>query len=82
MKRLTILLGALALAGALGGCGKAAPLEPAPGAALPPAPYGAAARKTPDQLLTAAPEARPDRSDELLRRSQRRAPDEFDLPPE
>ena len=78
MKRITILLVPLALAA----CGKAAPLEPATGQALPPAPFGAATPKTAEQLLTAPADARPDRKDELLRRSQRRAPDEFDLPPE
>lgn len=66
----------------LGGCGKQAELKPAAGVALPPAPYGARATPTANALLTPSPEARPDRSDELLKRSEKRAPDEFDLPPE
>ncbi len=78
MKRAAILLLPVALAA----CGKAAPLRPAAGESLPPAPYGAATPRTPEELLTAPPEARPTRTDELLRRSERRQPDEFALPPE
>jgi len=62
-------------------CGSAAGLKPAPGQALPPAPFGAAAQPTPDQLITPTTQQRPQRSDELLRRSDRRRSDEFDLPP-
>lgn len=72
----------LLLACALAGCGKAAELKPAPGAALPPAPYGAATPPTAGDLLTPSQEARPDRRDELLRKSETRKTDEFDLPPE
>ncbi len=71
----------LILALLLTGCGKAATLKPAEGAALPPAPYGAKATPTPDQLLTPPNQARPARGDELLRTSQDRRDDEFDLPP-
>ena len=76
----TLLLVVLALP--LAACGKAAALRPAAGETLPVAPYGAAAPPTADQLLTPAAEARPNRQDELLRRSEERKSDEFDLPPE
>ncbi len=67
---------------ALAACGKAAELKPAAGRALPPAPYGAAKPPTATELLTPDPAARPDRRDELLRKSETRKSDEFDLPPE
>ncbi|MEN2787011.1 hypothetical protein ABC969_11340 [Sphingomonas qilianensis] len=75
--RYALLLAALAL----GGCG-ATGLTPAPGKQLPVAPYGATAKPTPAQLLTPSNQARPDRSDELLTRSQDRRSDEFSLPPQ
>lgn len=77
--RAAVLSAALALA--LAACGSTQKLAPAPGAALPIAPYGATARPTPEQLLTPTVQARPVRSDELLRRSEKRQPDPFDLPP-
>lgn len=76
-KRLAcVLLAALPLAG----CGAADGLKPAPGKALPPAPYGATATPTPKQLITPTTQQRPQRSDELLKNSQARRSDEFDLP--
>ena len=75
--RLRILLLPLALAG----CGKAATLRPAEGASLPVAPYGATNQLTSDQLTEPTAQARPERSDELLRSSQDRRDDTFDLPP-
>ncbi|PAX07922.1 hypothetical protein [Sphingomonas lenta] len=72
----------LLLALPLLGCGSAAELRPAPGDALPVAPYGANATPTPEQLLTPTTQQRPERSTELLRRSEERRSDEFDLPPE
>jgi hypothetical protein len=77
MKRLFVLLPLAALTG----CGSALTLKPAPGENLPVAPYGATATPTPDQLLTPTAQARPQRSDELLRKSEERRDDEFDLPP-
>ena len=65
----------------LGGCGAAANLKPAKGDALPIAPYGATATPTPADLLKPSDQARPRRSDELLRMSQQRRGDEFNLPP-
>ena len=76
MKRLTLIV-VLPLAG----CGAATELRPREGQALPPAPYGATATPTPNQLITPTPQQRPQRSDELLNRSQQRRADEFDLPP-
>ena len=76
MKRLIPLL-ALVLAG----CGAAKELQPAPGAKLPPAPYGATATPTANQLLTPTTQQRPQRSDELLKQTEARRSDEFDLPP-
>ncbi|WP_322597137.1 hypothetical protein [Sphingomicrobium astaxanthinifaciens] len=75
-----VALLALPLA-ALAGCGQAGPLKPAPGAELPPQPALAQAPPTSDDLLTPPPYARPERVDELVRRSTPRAPDPFDLPP-
>jgi hypothetical protein len=66
---------------ALGGCGSVGSLEPAKGQPLPVAPYGAKATPTPKQLITPTPQQRPQRSDELLRQSDERRSDEFDLPP-
>ena len=74
-------LAAAALALALAGCGGGDELQPAPGASLPPAPLGAQATPTPTELMTPDAQARPARSDELLRRSEERRDDRFDLPP-
>ena len=56
-------------------------MQPAQGKALPPAPYGAEAQPTPTQMMTPSVQARPERSDDLLRRSEERRDDRFDLPP-
>ncbi|WP_343526615.1 hypothetical protein [Sphingomonas sp.] len=77
MRRALVLLVALGLAG----CGAANKLQPAKGDSLPVAPRGATATPTPQQLLTATPQQRPQRSDELLRQSEERRSDDFDLPP-
>ncbi|SEJ35854.1 hypothetical protein SAMN05428950_1011956 [Sphingomonas sp. OV641] len=76
MKRAVLVLAML-----LAGCGAARGLKPAEGEQLPVAPYGATATPTPADLLKAEPQARPGRSDELLRNSEERRSDEFDLPP-
>lgn len=73
-----VLMGGLLL---LGGCGAAAGLKPAAGDALPVAPYGAKATPTPQDLLAPSNQARPQRSDELLRKSEVRRGDDFTLPP-
>ena len=66
---------------ALAGCGQTSNLRPPPGKALPVKP--AMARETPaaKDLLTPPPQARPDRVDELIKRSLPRRADPFDLPP-
>lgn len=76
MKRLVITA-----ALALGGCGSAAGLQPPEGQSLPVAPAGARATPTPQELLTPTTQQRPERSDELLRSSDERRSDQFDLPP-
>jgi hypothetical protein len=66
---------------AAGGCGKMAPLQPAAGQSLPVKPLLAKATPTAEQLLTPPTNARPERVDELIKRSEPRKPDRFDLPP-
>lgn len=66
---------------ALAACGGREELQPAQGKTLPPAPYGAEAQPTPSDLMTPSVQARPERSDDLLRRSEERRDDRFDLPP-
>ncbi len=78
MRVVWIVLAALAVAA----CGNRADLKPAAGASLPPKPYGAVATPTPAQLVQTPPQTRPTRSDEVLRSSEERRSDEFDLPPQ
>jgi hypothetical protein len=66
---------------ALAACGKVAPLEPAAGKSLPVKPAMASVTPTAEQLLTPPTYARPERVDELMKRSQPRQVDRFDLPP-
>lgn len=66
---------------AVPGCGGRQTLKPVEGASLPPAPAGARATPTAEALMTPEDQARPARSDELLRRSEERREDRFDLPP-
>ena len=77
MKRLIALAAPLLLTA----CGSAAGLQPPEGRSLPVAPRGATATPTPSELLTPTTQQRPQRSDELLRSSQERRSDDFDLPP-
>lgn len=65
----------------LSACGRAGELRPPPGGALPIKPKLATVTPTPEQLLTPPTIARPVRVDEILRRSEPRQPDRFDLPP-
>lgn len=74
----------LLLAGAtviLSACGNRGALQPAKGEALPAAIYGETKAPTGEELLIPSTQALPERSDELLRRSETRQDDEFDLPP-
>ncbi|MEP6982286.1 MAG: hypothetical protein ABI853_01410 [Sphingomicrobium sp.] len=79
MKRSRLLL----LAAVLGvaGCGRVAEPQPAPGHAPPAKPLMARTTPTVHDLLTPPTYARPDRVDELVKRSQPRSADPFDLPP-
>jgi hypothetical protein len=77
LKRLAIIAAFASLAG----CGQIAPLEPRPGQPLPVKPLMARTTPTAEQLLTPPPYARPERVDELIKRSAPRQADRFDLPP-
>jgi hypothetical protein len=62
-------------------CGGRQTLKPSQGANLPPKPAAASVTPTPDQLMAPSDQAQPQRSDEVLQRSEKRADDPFDLPP-
>ena len=62
-------------------CGQQAQLMPAHGQPVPVKPLLAKATPTAEQLLTPPVNARPERIDELIKRSEPRRPDRFDLPP-
>lgn len=81
MMKKAILPSALAASLFLGGCGKKVDLKAAAGQPYPVAPLGAEKAPTPAELMTPKPQARPERSDELLKRSEERKDDPFDLPP-
>jgi hypothetical protein len=76
--RLVILLGTALV---LSACGAQQGLKPQKGESLPMAPYGAKEKPTAEQLLKPSNQTRPARSDELLRSSDERRSDDFDLPP-
>ena len=65
----------------LAGCGKVSPLQPAAGQSLPVKPAMASVTPDAEQLLTPPSYAKPERIDELMKRSQPRRADRFDLPP-
>lgn len=75
--RLLLALGLIAMAG----CGRVADLKPEAGHALPVRPLLARTTPTAEELLTPPTYARPDRVDELMKRSTARKADPFDLPP-
>ena len=77
VRRLSILIG-IAL---LTGCGRMGALEPAQGEPLPVKPMMAQTTPTAEDLLTKPTYAQPQRVDELIKRSQPRPVDRFDLPP-
>ncbi len=77
--RLSFCLLACAL---LAACGNKGDLVRLASAAPPVVPAGSDAPESPDQQTTPDAEAKPARSDELLRRSEERPTDEFDLPPQ
>ena len=76
-KRILIVLSIAALAG----CGRQVDLRPAAGQPMPVRPLMAKATPTVEQLLTPPTYARPNRVDELVKRSQPRPTDPFDLSP-
>jgi hypothetical protein len=65
----------------LAACGRISNLQPPPGKPLPVKPAMARETPTAKQLLTLPPQAKPDRVDELIKRSLPRRADPFDLPP-
>ena len=75
------LAAALLLIAALSACGVKADLKPQAGKQLPVAPFGRDDRPNPEELLETSPQAAPERSVELRKRSAERKDDPFDLPP-
>ena len=75
-----ILVGLAALT--LGGCGARTDLKPKVGHTLPVAAYGRHDPPTSAELLIPTPQARPGRNVELRLKSEVRADDPFDLPPQ
>jgi hypothetical protein len=65
----------------LGSCGHVADLKPATGQSLPVKPLMARTTPTPAELLTIPTYAKPSRVDELMKRSEPRPQDPFNLPP-
>lgn len=62
-------------------CGLVGDLEPRSGNALPPQAYGQTTAQSGQILTTPSVQARPGRTDELLKRSDRREDDPFDVAP-
>jgi predicted small lipoprotein YifL len=77
MRSLAALLVLLSLAA----CGQKTDLTPATKDQLPPPPYGREERPSAEALMTPPPQAAPERSVELRKRSEEREDDPFDLPP-
>lgn len=78
-KRLVIL--GIAATVLLGACGGKKDLKPVAGQPAAVIPVGATRAPTTEELTTPDAQARPARSDELLKRSEQRETDDFDLPP-
>lgn len=76
--RITFIIG---VALWVAGCGKVGDLEPRTGNSMPPQAYGQTTEQTAKLLTTPSVQARPGRTDELLKRSDRREDDPFDIPP-
>ena len=77
MRKALVVIVALALSA----CANKRELTPVKSASLPPAPYGSDTKPSADALLQVPPQAQPDRSVELRKRSEERKDDPFDLPP-
>ncbi|MBK6707628.1 MAG: hypothetical protein IPG54_09130 [Sphingomonadales bacterium] len=69
------------LAFALAACGKVGDLQPKAGQTMPEKAYGQSEVPGAEELSTPSIQTRPGRSDELMRRSERRRDDPFDLAP-
>ncbi|MHB9880999.1 hypothetical protein ACSMXM_15235 [Pacificimonas sp. ICDLI1SI03] len=83
MKRLALPLSpglALGLVLALAACGSQGPLQWPQGGPPPPA-FGEEETPTPEAMLEPPPQAAPLRIDDVVRNSEERAEDPFDLPP-
>ena len=65
----------------LSACGKVGDLQPKAGQAMPEKAYGQGEVPGAEELSTPSVQTRPGRSDELMRRSERRRDDPFDLAP-
>ena len=76
--RTTFIIG---VAMCVAGCGKVGDLEPRTGNSMPPQAYGQTTDQKAKLLTTPSVQARPGRTDELLKRSDRREDDPFDIPP-
>lgn len=77
IRGLLVIVGGLILAS----CGARGDLKAVPESKPPAVAYGGKLPATADELMTAGTQARPERSDELIRRSEERRNDEFDRPP-
>ena len=71
----------LLIALTLTACGKKGELQRAPGMTPPPVAYGEDKPKTSDAMLQPSTQAVPERSSEILTRSEVRGDDPFDIPP-
>ena len=81
MKKIPSILLLAGVTVMLAACGNRGALQPAKGEALPPPVYGEMKTPSGEDLLVPSSQAKPERSDVLLRRSEKRQDDEFDLPP-
>lgn len=75
-------LGLAAMAAALASCGGRQPLKPVEGQKPPAVPIGGATPPTAQDLTTPTTQERPERGVELMKQSEQREDDPFDLPPE
>ncbi|HZU65033.1 MAG TPA: hypothetical protein VFF98_15210 [Novosphingobium sp.] len=82
MRQLLPCCAALAALLALSACGSQADLRPRAGHQLPVAPYGRTDRPGSGELLGVGSQARPAHNVELHTKSELRADDPFDLPPQ
>lgn len=77
--RKLLVISALALM--LAGCGSKKPLARVAGDEVPPVPAVERHVPTSEEMITPDDQARPERKDEILKQSEEREDDKFDLPP-